>query len=297
VKTLPPGFAAHVAGTATTLATCWILTRRDGVVLGFTDHDRPIVLDGVTCAAATGLAASEDVAAAGLSIGGLEVEGALDSAAIAPADIAAGLYDGATVAVYLVDWSAPADRLRIRSATLGEVVEADGVFRAELRSAAHALDQEHGRLYQHRCDADLGDARCGVSLAAPALRGTGTVRAGSDRRRLQVDGLAAFPPGLFARGRLTGTTGANAGRAGEVKVHGLAGTVATLELWHPLPADPAPGDLVTVTAGCDKRFSTCRDRFGNGVNFRGFPHIPGTDFALAHPSRLRGGEGGEAVVA
>jgi len=37
-----------------------------------------------------------------------------------------------------------------------------------------------------------------------------------------------------------------------------------------------------VTAGCDKRFDTCRNRFNNAVNFRGFPHIPGNDFVIRY---------------
>ncbi|MDX5493645.1 MAG: phage BR0599 family protein, partial [Alphaproteobacteria bacterium] len=31
----------------------------------------------------------------------------------------------------------------------------------------------------------------------------------------------------------------------------------------------------------DKQFTTCRDRFANAVNFRGFPHMPGNDFVMA----------------
>lgn len=40
------------------------------------------------------------------------------------------------------------------------------------------------------------------------------------------------------------------------------------------------GDAFHVSPGCDKSFATCRGRFGNGVNFRGFPHIPGNDFII-----------------
>jgi uncharacterized phage protein (TIGR02218 family) len=40
----------------------------------------------------------------------------------------------------------------------------------------------------------------------------------------------------------------------------------------------AAGDQVLVTAGCDRQFSTCRSKFNNAVNFRGFPHMPGNDF-------------------
>ena len=58
--------------------------------------------------------------------------------------------------------------------------------------------------------------------------------------------------------------------------------------WQELAASAGPGDAFTVTAGCDKSFEMCRSRFSNAVNFRGFPHMPGTDRALAYA-----GNGGE----
>jgi uncharacterized phage protein (TIGR02218 family) len=53
-----------------------------------------------------------------------------------------------------------------------------------------------------------------------------------------------------------------------------------LRLWQRPPAEVAPGDGITVTAGCDKQFATCRDRFLNAANFQGFPHMPGNDFVI-----------------
>ncbi len=35
---------------------------------------------------------------------------------------------------------------------------------------------------------------------------------------------------------------------------------------------------------CDKRWETCVGVFGNGVNFQGFPDIPGDDFLAAYPA-------------
>ena len=52
---------------------------------------------------------------------------------------------------------------------------------------------------------------------------------------------------------------------------------------EPIPADVAPGDMLRIEAGCDKRAATCRLKFGNFVNFRGFPHIPGEDWLMAVP--------------
>jgi uncharacterized phage protein (TIGR02218 family) len=58
--------------------------------------------------------------------------------------------------------------------------------------------------------------------------------------------------------------------------------LSVLTLWTALPAAPAPGDQFQVAAGCDKRFSTCRDRFANAASFRGFPHMPGADYVVRY---------------
>ncbi len=91
--------------------------------------------------------------------------------------------------------------------------------------------------------------------------------------------------GWFARGLATFTNGVNAGRAVEVKRHDLTAGVATIELWQELPAAPAIGDLFQITAGCDKHLATCRAKFNNVANHRGFPHMPGNDFVTSFAKR------------
>jgi uncharacterized phage protein (TIGR02218 family) len=295
MRTIDPDLAAHLAGGVTTLCRCWRLERADGVVLGFTDHDRDISFDGVVYEPESGFDASEDTAATGFAVGGLEALGALTSDRLDGDDLAAGLYDNAEVRVFLVNWTTPAERHLLRLGHLGEVTRADGAFRAEIRGLAAALDQPNGRAFRHACDADLGDARCGVDLDDPAYRGDGTVAAASDRRRFTADGLAAFAAGWFERGRLAWTSGGNAGRAMEVRAHRVAAGVVTIELWQPMHFDVAAGDGFTVTAGCDKLFSTCAAKFANTVNFRGFPHIPGNDFALSYVSAGDVNDGGPVV--
>ncbi len=296
MKQLASDFAAHLSAKATTLARCWRLTRRDGTVMGFTDHDRPLAIEGLVYEASTGLAASDVVANADLSVGGGEVSGALASAAISEADIAAGLYDGATIDVYLVNWVEPSQYLHQRTGVIGEMTRRDGAFVAEVRSLAQALDQEQGRVYQHRCDADLGDARCGIDLTVAALHGTGTIVAATSRSRLIASGLTTFASGWFNRGRLQFTSGANAGFAVEVKIHAADPAGTLIELWQPAAQDLSAGDRFTVTAGCDKLIETCDQRFSNALNFRGFPHIPGSDYLLAHPALVAQPNDGKALV-
>ncbi len=45
------------------------------------------------------------------------------------------------------------------------------------------------------------------------------------------------------------------------------------------------GDVFTIRPGCDKTFATCQAKLDNAVNFRGFPHVPGTDQVLSYPMR------------
>lgn len=280
MRPLSGALQAHLNARVTTLCRCFRLERRDGVVLGFTDHDRPIAFDGTAFEPADGLDASEDVHASGFAVGGLEVTGALSSERLNAADLSAGLYDDAAVTVYLVNWATPSERHLLRVGRIGEVTREDGAFRAEIRGLAARLDEAKGRTFRPTCDAVVGDARCAVDLSEPAFRGSGTVIAVADHRQFSASGLSTFASGWFERGRLEWTSGANAGRGVEVRAHRKVGSSAAIEPWQTMPSEIVSGDAFVVTAGCDKRFATCRQKFGNGENFRGFPHMPGNDFAL-----------------
>lgn len=289
MRTIPPALQAKLQSGVTTLCRCWKLTRRDGVVLGFTDHDEDLSFDDVLFRAGTGLSASEASARLGLAVDGSEVSGALSDDLLREADLAAGRYDAAAVQVYLVDWSEPELRVLLASGVLGEVRQQGIAFAAELRSLAHRLNEETGRLYTATCSADLGDNRCKVDLTNPLFRGLGSVAALQGMSRFAAAGIDTFADGWFTAGQLTWTSGANNSLAVEVKTHHAAASGVAIELWQVMPEPIAPGDAFVVTAGCDKRFATCRDRFANAVNFRGFPHIPGNDFLLSYPTPGKAG--------
>jgi uncharacterized phage protein (TIGR02218 family) len=263
VRAIPSTLQAKLNSGVTTLARCWIITRRDGVTMGFTDHDADLAVAGTLCHAGTGLTASEATARLGLQI--------------------AGRYDAAGIEVHLVDWSEPGLNVLLAKGVLGEVRREGAAFSAELRSLAHRLNEESGRLYTATCSADLGDARCTVDLTNPAFHGSGAIAALAGTSAFHCSGLDGFVDGWFTAGKLIFTSGANDGYAVEVKTHRVALDGVLIELWQQAPEPIAVADTFTVTAGCDKRFSTCRDRFGNSINFRGFPAIPGNDFVISYP--------------
>jgi uncharacterized phage protein (TIGR02218 family) len=296
MRTIPAALQAKLDSGVTTLCRCWIVTRSDGEVQGFTDHDRDIVLGGVlpepvTCNAGTGLTASEATEQLGLAVQGAEISGALSADSLTDSDLAGGRYDGAEIKVFLVDWSEPALNVLLARGVLGEVRREGQAFTAEFRSLAHRLAEDAGRLYAATCSADLGDARCTVDLDSPAFFGSGTIASVDGTSLFYATGLGGFADGWFTAGKLTFTSGANAGLAMEVKRHRVDLAGVLLELWQIMPEPIAAGDSFTVTAGCDKRFATCRDRFNNAINFRGFPHIPGNDFIIRVPTPGSGSDG------
>lgn len=295
MREIPSALQAKLDSGVTTLARCWIVTRRDGVVQGFTDHDGDLVIDGVTCRAGTGFGASEATSRFDLSIDGAEISGALAADSLTEADLAAGRFDAAQVDTWLVDWSDVGLRVLLSRATLGEVKREGEAFSAELRGLADKLSQESGRLYTPRCTADLGDARCKIALAAAGLNGAGVVSRLLGVSAIAVEGLGDFAEGLFTAGCLTWTSGANSSLSIEIKEHRVVSGEVQLTLWQATSEPIVAGDAFTATAGCDKRFATCRDRFANSINFRGFPHIPGNDFVIAGADASANNDGGSLI--
>lgn len=284
MRVLPAGMQQHLDSGATTLCWCWRVIRADSVTLGFTDHDHDLVFDGTSYEAASGFTASDVESTVGLGVDNLDLESVLRSGTLNEDDLAAGLFDGAAVEIFRVNWQDTNQHVLIRSGHLGEVTRGRHSFRAEVRGLAHELQQPKGRLYQFGCDVDLGDGRCTVDLELATFKGTGSVTQIKDARMLSVSGLGAFDSDWFSRGLLTWTSGANMGLKMEIKFHTQTDGTVTLELWQRMSQLIAVSDGFTVTAGCDKQFATCQDKFNNRVNFRGFPHIPGNDFALSYPN-------------
>ena len=297
MRAIPSALQTKLNSGATTLCRCWVLTRRDGVVQGFTDHDEDVTLDGVVCRADTGLSGSEATTRLGLAVDGAEISGALSDDGLNEAALAAGRYDAARIDMFVVDWSEPALHVLMTRGQIGEVRREGRAFSAELRGLADQLAQETGRLYTATCAADLGDARCGVDLDDALYRGVGAVTALGGVSVLTVSGLNDFGDGWFSAGRIAFTGGANDGAAMEVKRHRVDEGGVVIELWQAMPEPVAIDDSFVVTVGCDKRFATCRNRFNNILNFRGFPHIPGNDFIMRYAIDGEPGHDGRSLTA
>ena len=277
MKTLDPNLQAHLQSGLTTLCYCWRLALASGEKLGFTDHDVALVFDGTTFEAQAGFTSTDIQSSLGLSVDNLEASGALSSGKLSDTRLASGDFDHAQIEVWKVNWQDPTQRVLERKGHLGEVTFGQGAFKAEVRGLAHLMNQKKGRLYHHGCDALLGDARCAVNLAA--FTATATISAVRESG-FDVTGIGAFADDWFSRGTLRFLSAPNVGRQIDIKRH-KSGTIVRIDLWMSPKFTVAMGEQVSLVAGCDKQLETCRNKFSNAVNFRGFPHMPANDFVAA----------------
>ncbi len=286
------GLKAHLASGATTVCRAWAVTRRDGVVLGFTDHDRDLAFEGITFRAASGLTASAVQQGTGLAVDNTEALGALSDAGLTEADILAGRYDGAEVRLWQVNWADFGQREMLFRGSVGEITRAGGAFRAELRGLTEMLNQPRGRVFQRDCSAVLGDGQCRVDTGLPAFSVTATVESVERDCVFRFSGAVDHAPRWFEYGRLTMLTGAAAGLGGMVKNDRQGPELRIVELWQSLGAAVNAGDQCRLEAGCDKTMGACHGKFNNVMNFRGFPHIPGEDWMVAFPANGKRNDGG-----
>jgi hypothetical protein len=353
MKTITARDQAHLDTGNLTTATLWKITRRDGQVFTFTDHDQDIEFGGLTYDANTSYNRTATADNSQLSPSNMVIESVLDDTTITEDDIIAGLWDYAQVEMRTVNWHdrrvlhisnvtkanpgvvttreehglstgdtvtisgvggmtqlngntytvtvissttfsigtntsgygtylalgecrIPETSWNYRKGRIGQVETDSNGFRSELMGFGKQLEKNLLRIYTPSCPALLGDTECGVSLAS--FTHTGTIDS-VDSTGLEItDAERAEAAGYFDYGLITMTSGASNGYSMEVK----SNTVGVIVLQQPLPFGVAAGDTYSIRAGCDKTRETCRDKFNNVVNFRGFPDLPGMDKVLQY---------------
>lgn len=283
----------HLATGLTQTCQCWAITRRDGVVFGFTDHDMPLAFDGITFDADSGMSAKALSSTTGLAVDNTEAVGALSAARITEADIMAGRYDGAEVTIWQVRWDEPGARAVRFRGSLGEISRDGAAFRAELRGLSEGLNQPQGRSYLKTCSAVLGDKRCGVDVTGDfRYVALSVVSVPSDGQTVTCTLSSPFNAQWFEGGLIEVLTGAAVGLQGIIKRDSAVGAGREILLWQPIGAEIAVGDEIRLVAGCDKRAETCGVKFENLLNFQGFPHIPGDDWLISVPRSAGDNDGG-----
>lgn len=263
-----------------TVATFWRVMRRDGIALGFTTHDQDLWLEGILHRATPGMVPSAIRRSADFEADSAEVEGAISHDSLSAADLAAGRFDNARVAIGLVDWESLEAQVLYRGA-IGTVSEESGKFSTELvsRKAELAIDPIP------RTSPSCRAAFCGPGCSLSPARFTHEAVLSSrdlDANTVILTSTAATAD--LVGGTLQWLDGPQAGMAMSI-VAALADGALALD--HLLDTALEAGHRAILREGCDRTLETCATRFSNAVNFQGEPFLPGNDQVARYPTAPR----------
>jgi uncharacterized phage protein (TIGR02218 family) len=277
---IPQALQEHLDSGQTTTAYCWKITRKDGTVLGFTDHDNDLFFRSVSYEASSGVVSTELEKKTDMSVDNLEIMGALSSNSITDGDIKKGLYDNAQIDIYLVNWKDPENQNYLfQRGNLGNITRGETQYVAEFRGISTALQQVKGRIYSNNCDATFGDSRCKVNRSL--YSNSGSVSSTDGFSSIYTSAGLNKNNGVFAKGTITFTSGNNNGITREIRSDSLTASARNISLWEPTPFEIQVGDIFEIVEGCKKTYlDDCVARFDNGVNFRGFPYTPPKDIVF-----------------
>ncbi len=215
---------------------------------------------------------------ADLSNDSAAVASALDHEFIRDQDLDAGRFDGAWIELGLVDWTTLETR-RLYCGSIGRVGRDAANFSAELKSLKSRLSVDPIARTSPSCRADFCGRGCGLS-SARFTHETLIRTVNFPENAIEIEG--GPPVELLLEGRVRWIDGVGAGLP--FAVAAIDGDRLILD--QALPFDASPGQPLTVREGCDLRLETCSGRFGNAVNFRGEPFLPGNDMLARYPLSL-----------
>ena len=288
-------FTSATTLTATTLhlARCFCIVPVIGdTPIGpfyFTDHDAEIVVSGETPSDLNGTYTPVDSVTpsamkneSNMAVDEMEIVGHIRANGIEDDDVKAGLFDGAKVWVFAVDWDlghAAQGIVALRHGWLGNVRQTDFLWTMEIRGLTQKLGTQIGEMYTPACPADFCDDRCDLNILDYDL--ADVVASVTDKRQFIVTNATGE---TYSYGHVRFETGANAGLSQEIKKW-TSGTKEVVT-FVAFPWTISATDTVTMFAGCEKTRAACKT-YSNIENFRGFPDVPHQDEAFKTPDATK----------
>lgn len=272
MKTLDPSFASAIAEAPQHLARLFSLRLTNDDVYLFTDHQFDITIGITTYVASNAV----EVSAIESTTGGIAQNAELKInyvGSLSRDQVLSGLMDDALFLIDLVDWTHPeAGSLRLMTGTLQAKSMSDIHFgQWTVKGQLAKLDGLLGEVYSAECRNILGDARCAVDLDLfTESFSVSTVLAGYEYTRFTCTATGARDEGFFTLG--WATFGIGAERFEILKDTGTS--TRTIILAVPRNQVISFGDLGELVAGCDKRHTSCLNKFDNVLRMRAEPFKP-----------------------
>lgn len=287
MKTLAAATETMLATRSLKIARCMWVQLRNMQEMAFTDIDVNVFADiglssggGSEFMADVGILPSNIELAIGMEPDNMEFSGPI-SDIIPRAQILGGLFNGARIRVFDIDWSDQPNPniIALLGGRIADAKVREDQFTFEVRSHTARYNQIRGRVLSPYCTHDFGDENCGVVRPEESA----TVISATSALELSVNIPVARPDDFYNLGTIDFATGENAGLV-ELEIFDFTGSTATVELLAPLPAVPGVGDQLIIRQGCSKikyfpsdpTLRTCVF-WANARRFGGFDRVPGND--------------------
>lgn len=269
--------------------------------IGFTSNSRDMTLpghQGVTFYSAAGITPTV-IEQALENPTNLEIQGLYQSGLFQQSDVVRGKWDFASVEIFSACWdNVNLGELLTFKGNLGEIKDYDIYFKTEARGLMARLSSDASMLTSKYCRVkEFQDSECGHTATTVVVGGTTyalsalvtATYASSSRRDFIFDGPNNFtsipsgytlpPTDFFNNGTLTASDSDNAGVTREIlKYEKLSASSYSISLKRSFPYDfPTNGyPVFTLKAGCNRTVEDCK-KYGNIINFRGEPYVPGME--------------------
>ena len=167
-KSLGAGLLATYQSEVITVCGCFKVVRTDGAQFFFTELPQDVVYNGDTYIASSGFYKTAISQSSGLNTNNLDLKGLLSADEITREDLLGGLFNGAYIEYFEIDYENPANgRNIIDVGYIGQVHIQEDLFITEFRSLTDLLSQNIGNKYTRYCRHILGDTNCGIVLDPP----------------------------------------------------------------------------------------------------------------------------------
>lgn len=274
-----------LGGDQLTLARGIKILLRDGTELGFTDHDRDLVValendqyEPLTYLSQHGLIVGDISLALGLDSDNTDASFPINEL-ISREAVLSRRFNQARVYLFDVNWDHyPVEPLELMAGLIAESRIERNMAVFEIRSQADFWGVTVGRLLSPMCSADFGDEHCGVTPDNTL----GTVTSVISNMRFEVD-LTGYGDDHWRFGTANFISGSLAA-TWPFEIVAYTSTTGEVEVLSPMPAFAQVGDMLYLQSGCsrvkelpdDPTIPTCAT-YSNWNRFRGFDRVPGSD--------------------
>lgn len=277
MKTISAGLKTAI--NAGEVCTLFSIIAADGTSKYFTDTDVNLTVDGRTYIPSAGVTRMKMKTSNNAEVSNQEVAATILD--MPEDELKSGKWDNAQIEVALTSWRNPIEgKLIIFKGTIGVIQWTDEGFRADIQNYLRDLGRNLGATVTATCRHQLfGGAEAGRVGHCGVARGTYFTPTAvnyvlTNKLKFKINNTGR-PGNWGSNGFVKFLTGNNAGLTYEVKIHAVDGGALgeSVELFLPTLGSIQVGDTLELTAGCDHTITTCKNKFGNSVNFGGFPHI------------------------